>query len=617
MHKLLLVFLCVANLAVAQEATRSSGWVVIPIGEYEALRSMAYPVDRAAEGPPLEATLTRLDYDLRLDGPLASGIAVLTIDVAKEGWSRIPIPSGLLVRDAKLNGKPLALVSTPAVPGQLSVLLSQKGRSIVTLELAFTVYSNGGEERLTLPSGNSGVAKASISFLPQDVEVKVTGGFVSTKSNSNWIAYARGSDPLTFTWRRKIEEKRVELPLRSRGSLVQLFSLGEDTTSLNAEAGIEILQGLATKVKILVPEAITINQVLGATVADWDVKAGELLVNFLEPVDRAVKFSILGETRLPRDGDIAVPILKLLEMERDSGGVAVEVLGAGEIKETKPLGLELAEAAELGPMVASRQSPSLAAFRIRAGAQQRSLNLKIVRYTQQAVLTANVEEARYRVIVTSDGKTLVQARYSVLNNQRNFLRITLPTGAVVWGSSVSGRPVRAGQGPDNSLLIPLSKDRSGDEAVPFSVEVLYFARTTAWAANGRMSLSFPAVDLPVSRTGLVIHYPPLFRVTPEAGAFSAQSFEPPTTDVLKASAILPPQSGTLQSNANLNQSASQMLVDGYRARSEASRSVDASPGRVTFPAVGPSIYLVSQLTQENKSSIVELSFQKEKKKGGK
>ena len=166
MHKLLLVFLCVANVAVAQEATRSSGWVVIPIGEYEALRSMAYPVDRAAEGPPLEATLTRLDYDLRLDGPLASGIAVLTIDVAKEGWSRIPIPSGLLVRDAKLNGKPLALVSTPAVPGQLSVLLSQKGRSIVTLELAFTVYSNGGEERLTLPSGNSGVAKASIFLSP-------------------------------------------------------------------------------------------------------------------------------------------------------------------------------------------------------------------------------------------------------------------------------------------------------------------------------------------------------------------------------------------------------------------------------------------------------------------
>ena len=106
MHKLLLVFLCVANLAAAQEATRSPGWVVIPIGEYETLRSKAYPVDRAAEGPPLEATLTRLDYDLRLDGPLASGLAVLTIDVAKECWSRIPIPSGPLVRDAKLNGKP-------------------------------------------------------------------------------------------------------------------------------------------------------------------------------------------------------------------------------------------------------------------------------------------------------------------------------------------------------------------------------------------------------------------------------------------------------------------------------------------------------------------------------
>ena len=90
MHKLLLVFLCVANVAVAQEATRSSGWVVIPIGEYEALRSMAYPVDRAAEGPPLEATLTRLDYDLRLDGPLPQASRYLQSTLLKRAGAAFP-----------------------------------------------------------------------------------------------------------------------------------------------------------------------------------------------------------------------------------------------------------------------------------------------------------------------------------------------------------------------------------------------------------------------------------------------------------------------------------------------------------------------------------------------
>ena len=140
---------------VAQEATRTSGWVVIPIGEYETLRSKAYPVDRAAEGPPLEATLTRLDYDLCLDGPLASGLAVLTIDVAKEGWSRIPIPSGLFVRDAKLNGKPLALVSTPGAPGQLSALLSKKGRpKPITLFVRLWLKSKPDLPSLTAASSN-------------------------------------------------------------------------------------------------------------------------------------------------------------------------------------------------------------------------------------------------------------------------------------------------------------------------------------------------------------------------------------------------------------------------------------------------------------------------------
>src|SRR5215475_8447829 len=110
---LVLLLLAPANSVRAQEkdASRSPGWVVLPIDEYRALRAKAFPAEREPDPPPVEATLTRVDYDLRVNGDFASGHAALTIDVLKDGWVRVPIPSGLLVREAHLDGKPVSLVS--------------------------------------------------------------------------------------------------------------------------------------------------------------------------------------------------------------------------------------------------------------------------------------------------------------------------------------------------------------------------------------------------------------------------------------------------------------------------------------------------------------------------
>jgi len=45
------------------------------------------------------------------------------------------------------------------------------------------------------------------------------------------------------------------------------------------------------------------------------------------------------------------------------------------------------------------------------------------------------------VLITGEGKVLVQARYAIRNNQRNFLKVTLPVGATLWTASLAGRPV--------------------------------------------------------------------------------------------------------------------------------------------------------------------------------
>jgi hypothetical protein len=643
--KILYVYLLAAAGTAFAQDSRNTGWVVIPVNEYGALRARAYPVERAPDTPPVEATLTRVDYELRVAGEIASGRATLTVDVLKDGWVRVPVPAGLAVREARIEGKLVSLVrgdgalseariegkpgSLVRGDGVLAALLPKRGRSVLQLDIALPVTSNGGEGRLILPASPSGVTRASLTMARPDVEVKVAGGLlaerVSTESETRVVAFARGNEALAFTLRLKMEEqKRAPQTLRMRGSLAQLVTLGEDATSVSAEANIEVTQGAARTVRIAVPASVTVNTVDGANVADWEARDGTLTVAFLDPVERKASFLISGDTRLPRDGAMDLPLLRLLDSERESGGVAVEVLGAGEIKNLRSQGLERTEAGDLGATVAARQSPSLVAFRYRTGGAERSLHVEVARYTQQAVLTANIEEARYRVLITPDGKTLVEAHYAVRNNQRNFVRITLPTGAALWSASLAGRPARPGRGPDGSLLFPLEKSRAGEDAPLFAVEVLYLSAGTAWSDKGHATLVLPGLDLPVSRTGLLLYHPPRSRVTVDAGAFRVQPFAEPTSAPLTGDGIPnapppaaanPPLNAANSSLNAANSPATQALVDRYRARRDARRPADAVPLRVEFPAVGPSIYLASELTAENQAATVELNYQKERNGG--
>src|SRR5207302_10492041 len=94
-----------AAAAMAQTAAAPEGWVVLPVDEYRALRERANPPPLPPAAPPMEATLSRIDYDLRVDADSLAGRALLTIDVLRDGWTRVQIPAGLMVRDATLDGQ--------------------------------------------------------------------------------------------------------------------------------------------------------------------------------------------------------------------------------------------------------------------------------------------------------------------------------------------------------------------------------------------------------------------------------------------------------------------------------------------------------------------------------
>jgi hypothetical protein len=612
--------------ASAQTSTATSdGWVVLPVTEYTALKRAASPADPEPAPPPVEATLSRIDYDLKIDGDLASGEARLTVDVIKNGWVRVPLPAGLMVRDAQLDGHPVNLVTRPADQGSggMDLLLSKTGRSLLTLKIVAPVTTVAGTDVLHLPVNNSAVSHATIELLRQGVDVRITGGLLlehsESATGSRWVANGKGAEPLTFAWRRKVDDARSKQPLKLRGAITQLVGLGEDATQVNAEVQLEVLQGLAQDVHVQLPEQFTLNQVSGAMVADWDVTNRDLQVSFIEPVQNSVRFTLTGELRIPRAGKLEVPLIRLPGVERETGGVAVEVLGAGEIKERQPSGLDEAEASELGQLIANRQSPSLIAFRFQPGdgTSARTLGLNVARYTPQAVLTANIEEAEYNALVAADGKVLMQSRFAVRNNQRNFLKLSLPPTAVLWSASVAGRPIRPGRAPDGSLLLPLEKTKSGNEAPAFIVEVSYLDRVAPWTDKGRTRVSLVTVDLPISKSHLLIHHPPLFRLTPVAGLsgnFRIADYAPPESAALTTA---PTASSTEQQQAegeiSMDQAEAKQLVAKVRETKHGARPARNLPLRVVFPHFGPSIFLVAELTSENQTPAVEFDFQRDKK----
>jgi len=184
----------------------------------------------------------------------------------------------------------------------------------------------------------------------------------------------------------------------------------------------------------------------------------------------------------------------------------------------------------------------------------------------------------------------------------------------LWSASVAGRPVRPGRAPDGSLLLPLEKTKSGEEAPAFVVEVAYMDRMPSWSEKGRAKLSLLTLDMPISKSGLLMYYPPLFRVSAVPGSFRVATYEGPRSAALSSGGgtqtqIISGVAGKSPVDAKSD------LVLQLQQSGRASRPSRNLPIRVAFPHLGPSIFLVSELTSENQTPAMEFDFQRDKKRG--
>ena len=132
-------------------------------------------------------------------------------------------------------------------------------------------------------------------------------------------------------------------------------------------------------------------------------------------------------------------------------------------------------------------------------------------------------------------------------------------------------------------------------------------------------MSLVAVDLPISKSHLLLHHPPLFRVTPATGLsgnFRVATYTPPESPALRTE---PSSSSSEQQRAEgeipPDQQETKQLVAKLRDTNRRGKPARNRPLRVVFPHFGPSVFLVSELTGENQTPAMEFDFQRERKGG--
>jgi hypothetical protein len=199
-----------------------------------------------------------------------------------------------------------------------------------------------------------------------------------------------------------------------------------------------------------------------------------------------------------------------LGTERQRGSVGIEALTNIELSFNKLNEASAIDVKQLPQQIWwSAKNPVLLAFKylkIPYG-----VIVDVTKHEEVPVLVATIDSANYITLYTDEGKVLTKATYQVRNNVKQFVRLSLPKGAELWSSFVSGKPVKPAKDKEGRILIPLEKSQvQADALTQFPVEIVYLLKGAKLHLLGGVNLQLPQLDIPQSELLWSVYLPKEF-----------------------------------------------------------------------------------------------------------
>ncbi|MDP2344902.1 MAG: hypothetical protein Q8O67_28410 [Deltaproteobacteria bacterium] len=441
---------------------------------------------------------------------------------ASNAWKSVPvIGTDAIIVGASIAGQPVPLVAEGAYWAWHT---RDQGTVEINVDMVIPPRGPRGSLEYSFHTVESPVTEVNCFFPAADLQPEVTGAqtFEITPVDGGIALQAtlRPTSEIHVVGFHDVTEDDdggVKRQAKLYGETESLVSLTDDDVDVFAVVKLTILYASQQRFRVQLPAGYEVVSADGEgafqyTVAKPEVPGGPtvLVGETAFPIKQRYEISLrLKRPLSASERSLALPVLKLLDVERDTGFVAVEIPGKLSVGSASGDGLLAIDVRELPPsLVESSVSPIVKAFRY-AG-QREEAKLELARYPEQALAAGGVDKVKATSVVTEDGRVMTDLAFTIRNNVQQYLSLALPEGALVRSAVLEGKPIKPSKDDAGRVLIPLVRsraERSGGGLKPFHVQLVYESELPPLGALGVRSLTLPQLDVPVSSLSWGIYVP--------------------------------------------------------------------------------------------------------------
>jgi hypothetical protein len=478
------------------------------------LKSMEPPKADPALGDFL---LTSASYHAKVEKEATEVSATFNIEVLPRNGRKDLVLVPLLRKEVAL--KTLTLDGKDALltekNGYHSVAVAQEGSHKATALFTIATDLKRGPQSISFPVPRTPIIRLNLEIPLPSIQPEISSATsikrIEKEGRTLIEAVLSPTQNVHVAWSRIIPEAEKGPP-KIYADLWQLLSIEDDALRVHATASINVLQNTLTGITLKVPDKYQILDVMGPVVGDWkekEVKGQKTLeVSLKTPRQGKFDFVIRAE-RIFEDGTVVADFngFALPSSIREKGFIAVEMKGSAEAKVTEAVGLDRASFSELPPQLVSHSvKPLIFAYKYLRHPYR--MVLDISKHEELPVISTVVDSASGITLFTEDGKLVHRLTYTVRNTWKQFMEVTLPKDAELWGTYVGGKSVKPTKNEKEKILIPLNRSQNSEGGLaPFDVELIYFQKAEKFRWFGIKKSSFAIPDLMMSRVIWSIYLP--------------------------------------------------------------------------------------------------------------
>ncbi len=456
--------------------------------------------------PPAAAFLRSAEYRGRLERGILTLDGTLTLEVLKRGWAKVPLGSQGTVIDFQGGG---ALLNRNGAG--LEVLAQGPATYTLKTTVAFAATDHPGENRLALKLPDAPRNLIDLSYAADFRDVAVESGLAySTRGGRTYVSLTNGAFAMKYTLPFQQAEEQageeIELEPRVQLSTYQLLNLGDGVLSGVLVHDYQVRVAKLAHFDIDLPDGIAIFDCVAPGLENWKIlqRDGQryLRVKLLAPTDGGVRVVVYFEGAYdPDEGRVGVPRFPPLDVERESGFVAVAAEGA-EVELALSGNLLPADVSELPVDVRAYGGNLIGACKY--SGQPDAASVTVIEHEDAPVLTAIVESLNATAALLENGTEATWIDLAVKNNRKQFLRFTVPGEDVeVWSLLLDGEPAKPKR-TGNEILVPLPR---GNGEVASRISLVLLRKGSPVRSFGQLTPYLPSFDVPVSEALWTVYLP--------------------------------------------------------------------------------------------------------------